>query len=176
MVWHLISATPSPYARKIRIALQEKKLPFELQTEVPWDHTTQTPTHNPLENYQFYESHYILDWLETKYPDPSLLPKDVDERLLAKQIEVVADGVCDALVLAFFEMKREKESQPQMRKVTGGLRALNAWVEERARTRLHGSTLAGSRMEERVSCYGKVLAPSFASTVPVAQKFSDPVV
>nr|OQO21498.1 hypothetical protein B0A51_11289 [Rachicladosporium sp. CCFEE 5018] len=96
MVWHLISATPSPYARKIRIALQEKKLPFELQTEVPWDHTTQTPTHNPLENYQY----------------PSLLPKDVDERLLAKQIEVVADGVCDALVLAFFEMKREKESQP----------------------------------------------------------------
>ncbi|KAK6434983.1 hypothetical protein LTR95_008838 [Oleoguttula sp. CCFEE 5521] len=216
MVWHLISATPSPYARKIRIALQEKNLPFELQTEVPWDHTTHTPTHNPLEKLPvlildndkaIYESHYILDWLETKYPEPSLLPKDIDERLLAKQIEVVADGVCDALVLAFFEMKRENESQPwkdrqvQMRKVTGGLRALNAWVEERATSsgylfegRLtiadiatcsvlgfmavrwpdHGWKNGYPAMEK----YWRKLEerPSFASTVPVAQKFSDPVV
>lgn len=36
----LISATPSPYARKIRIALAEKGLAFELVTEVPWDKTT----------------------------------------------------------------------------------------------------------------------------------------
>ena len=35
----LISATPSPYARKVRIALAEKGIPFELQTEVPWHGT-----------------------------------------------------------------------------------------------------------------------------------------
>jgi glutathione S-transferase len=39
----LISATPSPYARKVRIALFGKGLPFELMTEVPWDSTTATP-------------------------------------------------------------------------------------------------------------------------------------
>lgn len=169
MTWTLISATPSPYARKIRIALQEKNLPFTLQTEVPWDSTTQTPLHNPLEKLPvlilddekktaLYESHYILDWLETKYPEPALLPEDVDERLEAKKVEVVADGVCDALVLALFESKREpeKQSKPwmdryvysmhhaltcptfpprltstpnsQMRKVAGGLQALNDWV------------------------------------------------
>ena len=121
-VYTLISATPSPYARKIRIALQEKNLPFTLQTEVPWDSTTQTPLHNPLEKLPvlilddekktaLYESHYILDWLETNYPEPALLPKDVDERLEAKKVEVVADGVCDALVLALFESKREPEKQ-----------------------------------------------------------------
>lgn len=122
MTWSLISATPSPYARKIRIALQEKNLPFELKTEVPWDHTTKTPDHNPLEKLPvlvlddgktaLYESHYILDWLETKHPDPALLPKDVDQRLEAKRVEVVCDGVCDALVLALFESKREHQSQP----------------------------------------------------------------
>lgn len=36
----LISATPSPYARKVRIMLAEKDIPFELQTEVPWDRYT----------------------------------------------------------------------------------------------------------------------------------------
>ena len=39
----------SPYARKVRIALQEKRSPFELVTEVPWDSTTSTPKYNPLE-------------------------------------------------------------------------------------------------------------------------------
>ena len=48
-MYQLISATPSPYARKVRIALAEKGLPFELLTEVPWDSTTRTPRYNPLE-------------------------------------------------------------------------------------------------------------------------------
>ena len=48
-MFKLMSATPSPYARKVRIALQEKGLPFELVTEVPWDSTTSTPQYNPLE-------------------------------------------------------------------------------------------------------------------------------
>ena len=39
----LISATPSPYARKVRIALAEKGLAFELITEVPWNEDTRTP-------------------------------------------------------------------------------------------------------------------------------------
>ena len=48
-MYQLLSATPSPYARKVRIALAEKGIPFELLTEVPWNKTTQTPKHNPLE-------------------------------------------------------------------------------------------------------------------------------
>jgi glutathione S-transferase len=123
MVWELISATPSPYARKVRIALQEKGLPFELKTEVPWDNSTQTPQYNPLEKLPVlafndgtpavYESHFILEWLEAKYPEPSLLPstEHLDDRLLVKQIEVVVDGICDALVLAFFEGQRDEDKR-----------------------------------------------------------------
>ena len=128
MVWQLISATPSPYARKVRIALQEKNLPFQLKTEVPWDNTTQTPQFNPLEKLPVlifndgtpavYESHFILEWLEAKYPEPSLLPstEHIDDRLFVKQVEVVVDGICDALVLAFFEGQRDedKRSKPWM--------------------------------------------------------------
>ena len=69
MMLKLISATPSPYARKVRITLAEKGIPFELVTEVPWDSTTQTPRHNPLEKLpvlilydgsSVYESRFIL--------------------------------------------------------------------------------------------------------------------
>ena len=122
-MWTLISATPSPYARKVRIALKEKGLPFKLQTEVPWDSTTKTKDYNPLEKLPvlilddgktaIYESHYIMEWIETKHPEPSLLPKSVDDRLFAKKVEVICDGICDALVLAFFENKREEDKQSQ---------------------------------------------------------------
>ena len=123
MTWELISATPSPYARKVRIALQEKNLPFDLKTEVPWDNTTSTPQYNPLEKLPVlilndgrpavYESHFILEWLETKYPESSLLPfiDDADDRLLVKQIEVVADGICDALLLSLFENRRDEDKR-----------------------------------------------------------------
>ncbi|KAG9947716.1 glutathione S-transferase domain-containing protein, partial [Aureobasidium melanogenum] len=155
----LISATPSPYARKVRIALAEKHIPFTLQTEVPWDSTTKTPQYNPLEKLPVliledgksavYESSYILEWLEAKYPDTPLLPSidQVDARLFAKRIEVVVDGVCDALVLAFFERMREseKQSQPwidrQMRKVEGGLKALGEWAEQK-----QGDFLVGDKL------------------------------
>ena len=124
MTWTLISATPSPYARKVRIALALKGIPFNLQMEVPWDSTTATPQYNTLEKLPvlilddgktaIYESHYILDWLETKHPEPALLPTNVDDRLFAKQVEVVADAMCDAMVIAFFENMREesKRSEP----------------------------------------------------------------
>jgi glutathione S-transferase len=83
---------------------------------VPWDSTTQTPTYNPLEKLPVfidnstnppvpvYESHFILEWLETKYPPPeypAMLPIDSsDDKLFAKQVEVLCDGICDALVLS----------------------------------------------------------------------------
>lgn len=140
----LISATPSPYARKVRIVLAEKGIPFELITEVPWNSTTATPKHNPLEKLpvliledgtSVYESHYILEYIEAKMQGKvPLLSEDIDERLLAKKIEVVVDGMCDALVLLFFEKQRAKAAQSeewkarQMRKVDGGFKALAEWV------------------------------------------------
>ena len=142
----LISATPSPYARKVRIALAEKGIPFELVTEVPWDSTTQTPRHNPLEKLpvllledggSVYESRFILEWIEAKHPQPTMLPEGVDATLFARRVEVVADGVCDALVLLFWERHRPPEQQSaewkarQMRKVDGGMAALAGWAEGR---------------------------------------------
>ena len=143
----LISATPSPYARKVRIALAEKGLPFELVTEVPWNEDTRTPLHNPLEKLPIlllddgtsvYESHYILEYLEVKHPVPPLLPADPDGVLEAKRLQVLGDGICDAFVLLFFERMRpaEHRSAPwmarQRRKVEGGVREIARSIGSRA--------------------------------------------
>lgn len=143
----LISATPSPYARKVRIALAEKGIPFELVTEVPWNADATTPDHNPLgklpvlildSGETVYESDYILEWLEHHYPEPSMLPDDPLERLAARRLEVLADGVCDAFVLWIFETFRDegKQSQPwmerQLRKIRGGLAEIDRLVPANA--------------------------------------------
>ena len=134
-MFKLISATPSPYARKVRIALAEKGLPFELLTEVPWDSTTSTPRYNPLEKLpvlllpdgdSVYESSYILQYLELKHPQPPLLPPDIDGKLAARKLEVLCDGVCDAVVLSLFEKKRVDGGSlewlaRQRRKIDGGV-------------------------------------------------------
>ena len=131
----LLSATPSPYARKVRIALAEKGLPFELVTEVPWNADTTTPQYNPLEKVPVliledgttvYEPRHILEYLEVKFPHPPMFPKAPDEVLAAKRLEVLADGICDAAVLVIFERRRPKDCRSvswearQRRKIEGG--------------------------------------------------------
>lgn len=141
----LISATPSPFARKVRMALQEKGIPFELRNEVPWHSDTATPQFNPLEQLPIlvpgdsaepvYESTYILEWLETMHPEPPLLPRDRAGLLEAKRIQVLAEGVMDATVLLFFEIQRPEPSlewtKRQLRKVMGGLRELDRRLGDR---------------------------------------------
>ena len=139
-MYKLISATPSPYARKVRIQLAEKGIPFELITEVPWNSDTQTPLHNPLEKLpvlicpdgsSVFESRYINEWIEYKHPTHPLFPKDIDGILAVKRYEVIVDGACDALVQMFFEIARDpdKQSKPwfdrQQRKVDGALRSFS---------------------------------------------------
>ena len=139
-MYRLISATPSPYARKVRIQLAEKNVPFELVTEVPWDTDTRTPQFNPLEKLPVlicddgetvYESRFINEWVEMKHPTPPLTPSDQDGILRTKRFEILSDGVCDACVLMFWEKARDETNRStewtarQMRKCDGGLREIS---------------------------------------------------
>lgn len=211
-MYTLLSATPSPYARKVRIALIEKGIPFELKTEVPWDSTTETPRYNPLEKLPvlitdsgegIYESRFILEWLEVKHPLIPLLPHDEDGRLAARQMEVLADGVCDAFVLLFFEMKREPEKQSpewiarQRRKIDGGLREIARRIGKRefavgnrfGLADIAAATVVGylsvrfpdldwRSQHPDLAAYSDRMEqrPSLAATRPVPQKISDKVV
>ena len=93
---------------------------------------------------------FILEWLETKYFHLPMLPSDPDQRLAAKQIEVVRDGMCDALVLRFFETQQVSEKQSpewmvrQERKAHSGVTWINSKVQrsgaDDSRTFLVGQT------------------------------------
>ena len=210
-MFKLISATPSPYARKVRIALAEKGLPFELQTEVPWDSTTTTPRHNPLEKLpvllledgsSVYESSYILQYLELKHPQPPLVPPDADGWLAARKLEVLCDGVCDAVVLTLFEKMRPAGGSPewlsrQRRKIEGGIAEMARIVGPREWSvgerfglgDIAVGTALGYLSVRLQDMPWRALHPnlaafsdrieqrrSFRDTVPVAQTISDKVV
>lgn len=143
----IISATPSAYARMNYIALSLKGIPFKVHNEIPWHSTTITPRHNPLEQLPIllfpdgrppiYQSAHIQNYIVEKYADrgPSLLPGGIDGNLLAKQIVALSVGSMDALVLFGWEARRKREQQNekwknrQFRKVSGAIKAFNAYVE-----------------------------------------------
>jgi len=111
----LIIATPSPFARKARIALLEKGIAFETVIDNPWNPNAQAPDHNPLgkipvlltdDGGGVYDSKVIIEYLEALYPGTPLLPRVPLARVAARQIEALADGVCDAIVLIVLERAR----------------------------------------------------------------------
>ncbi len=211
-MYKVISATPSPYARKVRIALAEKGVAFELITEVPWDKTTRTPDYNPLEKLPIlirddgdpvYESYLIMEFIERMHPEPPLVPTDDAGWLLAKRLEVLCDGVCDAFVLAFFERHRDAQLQSaawlarQRRKIDGGLAEMSRLLGDKQHFIGDSFTLADLAAATAVSylavrwpeidwraAYPKLMAhsdrmekrPSFRSSVPVPQTLTDAVV
>ena len=119
----LISATPSPFARKFRVALMENDVPFDILTVNPWNANERVHPHNPLGKIPvlltdpgkpIYESSYILDWLQVHFPEPALLPNDKEKVLEAKYFQVVSDGICEAFVLLFTERLRSNNKRSHL--------------------------------------------------------------
>ena len=75
----LIIATPSPYARKVRVVLREKNVEFEEIIDVPWNRDTVTKNLNPLGkipiliedgNEPLFDSKVIVQYLDNLFPNP----------------------------------------------------------------------------------------------------------
>lgn len=116
----LVIATPSPFARKARVALLEKGIPFETLIDNPWNPGAQAPAHNPLgkipvliadDGLTVFDSKVIVEYIEASAPAPALFPADPLARVRAKQVEALTDGVCDAVVLIVLERARAPERQ-----------------------------------------------------------------
>ena len=141
----LVASLTSPYARKIRVALAEKNLPFELEVDIPWLADTRVPSYNPLgkvpalvadDGELWFDSPVIAEYLDT-LAGPLLLPADRAAALPVRQAEALADGITDAAVAAFLEGMRPAERQDpaaierQLGKISRGLTALEARVAQR---------------------------------------------
>ena len=140
----LINARPSPFGRKVAIALIEKRLPYRVEYDVPWGDQTCTPEHSPLQQLpilitedgdKIYDSTYILEWLERTYPEPALLPADVAGALHQKLIQMLAERLMEVAQSLVFELQRPTPSeawvQRQSRKIAGGMQELDRQIASR---------------------------------------------
>ena len=118
----LIGATGSPYVRKVRIVLAEKRLDYQFVTEDVWAATTQIGASNPLGKVPclvtegaeaMFDSRVIAEYLDTLSPVGKLIPAPGRERAEVKTWEALADGLLDAAVLARLEATWPGRSEAQ---------------------------------------------------------------
>jgi glutathione S-transferase len=136
----LIGSLTSPFVRKVRVVLAEKKLDCVFELENVWAPETTIAATNPLgkipclvmeDGSAMYDSRVIAEYLDTLTPVCKLLPVNSRDRANVKVWEALADGVLDAAVLAYLERRErpaERQSEAwverQMGKVHAGLRVM----------------------------------------------------
>lgn len=108
----LIGATTSPYVRKVRIVMAEKKLDYSFVQENVWAADTAIAHANPLGKVPclimeageaLFDSRVIVEYLDILSPVGRLIPASGRERAEVKTWEALADGLLDAAILARLE-------------------------------------------------------------------------
>lgn len=108
----LIGSTASPYVRKVRIVMAEKKLDYNFVIEDVWSDQTRITDSNPLGKVPclvmegaeaLFDSRVIVEYLDTLSPVGKLIPGVGRERAEVKTWEALADGLMDAALLARME-------------------------------------------------------------------------
>lgn len=142
----LIGSTASPYVRKVRVVMAEKKLDYELILENVWAPDTKIMQFNPLgkvpclvmeDGGAMFDSRVIVEYLDTLTPVCKLIPPNSRERAEVKCWEALADGVLDAAVAVRLERTQRPEAQQseewikrQMDKVHAGLKAMASGLKD----------------------------------------------
>ena len=108
----LIGSNASPYVRKVRIVMAEKKLDYQFVQENVWADDTTIAKSNPLGKVPclvmeggeaVFDSRVIVEYLDTLSPVGKLIPAQGRERAEVKTWEALADGLVDAAILARLE-------------------------------------------------------------------------
>lgn len=108
----LIGSTSSPYVRKVRVVMAEKRLDYQFVLEDVWAGVIGPATANPLGKVPYlimdggeamFDSRVIVEYLDTLSPVGKLIPATGRERAEVKTWEALADGVMDAGVLLRLE-------------------------------------------------------------------------
>jgi glutathione S-transferase len=149
----LIGSLTSPYVRKVRIVMAEKRLDYQLELEDVWgsDRILQS---NPLGKVPclvmeggeaVFDSRVIVEYVDTLSPVGKLLPDRGRERAEVRTWEALGDGVLDAAILARLENTWSGRTEGQRSAV---------WVDRQMK-RVHASLAAMSKgLGEKAFCSG----------------------
>ena len=150
----LIGSVTSPYVRKVRIVMLEKKLDYQFVLEDVWAADTNMHNANPLGKVPclvmeggeaVFDSRVIVEYLDTLSPVGKLIPVQGRERAEVKTWEALADGVLDAAILARLEASWAGRTEGQRSK---------AWID-RQNGKIHTSLKAMSAgLGDKLFCSG----------------------
>lgn len=147
----LIGSHTSPFARKVRIVLAEKKIEYEFEIDSPWLEASKVPSINPLgkipvlvldDETPLFDSRVIVEYIDNVTPNSKLFPAPNRERTEVKRWEALADGICDAAAAAFLEGKRPAEQKS------------NDWIQRQRSKVTRGLVFMASELGEKSFCMG----------------------
>jgi glutathione S-transferase len=152
-VFKLIASPTSPYVRKVRVALAEKKIEYQLVEVSPW--TADNPVHewSPLgkvpvlmldDGTRLFDSRVIVEYLDTVSPVSRLIPEIHRQRIAVKRWEALADGVCDAASAIVMERRRPAPQQS------------GEWINRQAQKMAAGVAELARDLGDKTWCNGEV--------------------
>lgn len=148
----LLASPFSPYSRKVRVVLGEKRIDCEVEN------VDVQPIENPVNRYNplgkiptlvlddgtaLFDSRVIVEFLDNLSPFSRLIPQDKRERVQVRRWEALADGVLDAGLLVRYESRREKSEQSK------------AWLEKQLARMHRGMAQMSVDLANRPWCQGK---------------------
>jgi glutathione S-transferase len=143
----LLGSVTSPYARKARIAMMEKKVSCEFVADRPSNPGSQVPVHNPLSKVPVlvldngkpvYDSVVIVEYFDHVGTGPKLVPEKFEDRIEVKRREALGDGIVDAIVALTHDSRYTADCDAnadwyckQLEKIESGLKVLQQDIGER---------------------------------------------
>jgi len=148
----LLGSGFSPYTRKVRIVLLEKKIDCEMETVDVAPADNPVNAYNPLgkvpallldDGTALFDSRVIVEFLDGASPLARLIPDDNRERVAVRRWEALADGCLDAGILIRYELMRPKKEQSK------------AWLQKQSGKLRRGLDMIAADLGERPWCQGE---------------------
>ena len=149
----------SPFCRKVRLVLAEKKIEVELVEEHYWEGSPDHLRRNPagkvpvlkIDGVFLSESQAICEYLEEKHPEPELIPEDIKARAEVRRLCFWFDDkfhhdVTKNLVYERVNKKLMRAGYPDGRAVKTGVSQIKFHLDYMAWLLDHRRWLAGDRM------------------------------
>ena len=150
----IIGSNTSPYVRKVRIVMAEKKLDYQFVTEDVWSPQTSIHASNPLgkvpclimeDGGAMFDSRVIVEYLDTLSPVGKLIPPGGRERAEVKTWEALADGLLDAALTARMEAMWTGRADAQR---------CQAWIDRHLDKIQHALKAMSQGLEDKPFCSG----------------------
>src|SRR5678816_3696618 len=133
----LIGSLSSPYVRKVRIVMAEKKLDYQFVEEDVW-HSDAILASNPLGKVPclvmeggeaVFDSRVIVEYLDARSPLARLIPEPNRERTEVRTWEAVADGCALGCRDFRFPKVAWRGDYPTLARLADKLNARNSFID-----------------------------------------------